>query len=297
MQAAALTFALVVYPGYAFGQVGSSVAGHDPPADRPTWAGDLAFLSGNAALGGLTAGLIQTLRGGSFWGAFRDGALGGAVSYAGRRVASEPFDGAGLVGREVAAVGASLVRNASVGNGPLDELVLPLGIAWLYLRRDTTASKSVHARLKLDVPTILASIYLGFRGDTDLDVSASVSAGAPVFYTRARWVEEGWLGYQAAGAIWLRGNPNDPYPEADEATVFGHERVHVLQYDFSSLTLGDAADRLVTDRLPGGAWIDRHLDLGVHLGAWGLANLLIPRNQRPWEQEAHFLSGVSSYRE
>ena len=88
-----------------------------------------------------------------------------------------------------------------------------------------------------------------------------------------------------------------PHPNAEMPAVFAHERVHVAQYDFSLLTWGDPVEGLLTDRLPVGAWIDRHLDLGLYLGAWGVANWLIGYDQRPWEDEAHFLTKRSLHRE
>ena len=260
-------------------------------------AGDLAFLSGNVALGGLTAALIQKSRGGSFWDAFLGGALGGAVAYAGRRLAVERFDGAGLAGRQVAAVGTSMVRNASDGCGALEQLVLPFGPARLYLRRDATSRLPLSAQVKLDVPTVLTAAYFALWENADFDVGASVSAGALVFVRREPWAEESWIGAQAAGVLWLRGNPDDPYPEVERSVVFAHERVHVSQYDFSFLAWGDPIESRLVDRLPGGQWIDRHLDLGLHLPAWGLANWLISHDRRPWEREANFLTRVSSSRE
>lgn len=102
--AAALSLVLLVYPPSAEGQ-----SEPDPPhtsapnrvVSPPDWGGELAFLSGNAALGGLTAALIQELQGGSFWRAFLEGALGGAVVYGGKRIAVERFYAAGLVGRQL----------------------------------------------------------------------------------------------------------------------------------------------------------------------------------------------------
>ncbi|MGH7477889.1 MAG: hypothetical protein ACRELD_16625, partial [Longimicrobiales bacterium] len=83
------------------------LAGQAKPAVRPgpanqagppsAWLGELAFLGGNAALGGLTAGLLRAVRGGSFWEAFRNGFAGGALAYAGRRIAAEQVAGAGLL--------------------------------------------------------------------------------------------------------------------------------------------------------------------------------------------------------
>ena len=150
--AAALSIALILDPGTAHGQSRADripvTPGH--PVDGPSGlASDVAFLGVNVALGGLSAALFQQLRGGSSWDAFLNGALGGAVAYAGRRLAVERFDGASLAGRQVAAVGTSIVRNASNGCGALDQLVLPFGFARLYLRRhDTTSPLPLSVRVR-----------------------------------------------------------------------------------------------------------------------------------------------------
>ncbi len=98
-------------------------------ATAPHWAGEFAILSGNAVLSGVTAGVVQKLRGGSFRDGFVRGLTGGGVIYLGKRVAAERFSGAGLLGREVASLGTSMVRNASEGYGLLDDVVLPVGAA------------------------------------------------------------------------------------------------------------------------------------------------------------------------
>ena len=251
-------------------------------------------MSGNVALGGLTAALIQKSRGGSFWDAFLVGAVGGAVAYAGRRVAVERFSGAGFAGRQVAAVGTSMVRNASDGRGAYDQLVLPFGVARLYLRRNARSSIPLSARVKIDVPTVLTGAYVALFENADFDLGGSLSAGSLVFVVRDPLIEESWVGAQAAGVLWLRGDPDDPDPDVRRSAAFAHERVHIGQYDFSFLTWGDPFEDPLVEQLPAGAWINRNLDLGLHLGVWALANWLITHERRPWEQEAQFLTRASS---
>ena len=203
----AAALALLAGPSALAGQ-----QGWESQRAPPAWAGDLMFLAGNAALGGVAAGTLRALRGGSFWDGMRSGAVGGALSYGGRRITAERFTGAGLLGREVGAVGGSIVRSAALGGGPLDEIVLPLWVVRVYLAPDGAAG-APRARVKLDVPTAIASLYLALRSDTELDVGASLSSGTPVLYRRERWREGGWFASQVAGVVWLQGNPNDPYPE------------------------------------------------------------------------------------
>ncbi|MGH7477263.1 MAG: hypothetical protein ACRELD_13400, partial [Longimicrobiales bacterium] len=187
---------------------------------------------------------------------------------------------------------SAVARNASEGRGALEQLVLPLGFARLYLRTGPAASGPARAHVALDLPSLLATAYFAFRRDAELDLIASLSAGTPVFATRVRWADGYWAGDQVAGVIWLRGNPDDPTPDAERGAVLAHERVHVLQYDFSFLLWSDPAERWLAERVAGGAWIERRLDLGLHLAPWALANRLLPYELRPWEQEAYFLSRV-----
>ena len=105
----------------------------------PRWrpdpgVGEVTFLGANTLIGALTGGIFQTLRGGSFADGFTRGALGGAVVYAGKRLSVERFSGAGFLGREIAAVGTSIVRNAGEGAATLRRLVLPVGPLRLYLQ-------------------------------------------------------------------------------------------------------------------------------------------------------------------
>lgn len=297
LTALAVVLSLLVHPSAVGGQSEynrDSARPYDGAA-LPTWAGEAVLLGTNAALGGVSAGIFRELRGGSFWEGLRDGALGGAIAYAGKRITVERFEGAGLLGREIAAVGSSIVRNASAGQPALAEVVLPIGVGRLYLRRHyASAGAGLRHHFKFDLPTLITTAYLAARSDADLDLGASLSAGAPVFVTSEYSSPWGWVGYQAAGAVWLR----DDTDAADDSNlrrppVLAHERVHVLQYDFAFLAWGDPAEQWLTDRLPGGEWIDHHLDLGVDLAGWGLANLIVPYQLRPWEQEAHFLSGTS----
>ncbi|HSJ13501.1 MAG TPA: hypothetical protein VK939_03745 [Longimicrobiales bacterium] len=267
----------------------------DATASPPDWAGDLGFAAGNAAVGGLAAGIVRSLRGDAFWPAFRDGALGGALSYGGRRVAAAGFDGAGFLGREIGAVGTSIVRNALHGVPVLERVVLPLGPLRLHVGPRPGSASARTTWIALDLPTILASTYFALRSDTEFRLGASLSAGAPVFESHVRWADGYWAGTQAAGVIWLRGNPDDPSPDAERSAAFAHERVHVLQYDFAML-LSEPVEAWLATRARGGAWLDRHVDFGFQLIPWEVANRTLPYHLRPWEQEAWFLSGVRAAR-
>lgn len=196
----------------------------DPSASHGP--GDVVYLGLNALVGGLTAGLWQELSDGSFGDAFAGGALGGGVSYAGKRVAAETFAGAGFLGREVAAVGASIVRNASDARPLLDSLRLPVGPLRVYVSpRDPG-----RFRLEADVHNLYRTAQGLADDDLRLDLGESLSSGLPVFRsdralrdTRGRAV----LGVAVGGAVFL-----SPVEGAAAERTLAHERSHVLQDDF-----------------------------------------------------------------
>lgn len=233
----------------------------------------------NSLLAGATAGVRRHLDGGSFRDGFAGGALGGALTYAGKRVSGERFAGAGLVGREVAAVGASMVLNASDGRGLLETVTLPAGPLRLHL--DRSAPRPLQA--KVDLPGVVATAYAATRASS-IDWGASLTSGAPVFVVREQSLAGG---RQVAGVILLR----DDTPGVMEESL-AHERVHVAQYDFASIAWSRPAERALLRGSHRGSRISRHVDLGVHLPVQGILSLAIPYGSRPWEWEAHVLSNT-----
>lgn len=208
------------------------------------WMGDVAFLSLNALVGGGTAGLLQTLRDGSFQDGFARGALGGAISYGGRRLSVEDFSGAGLLGRQLSAVGASVVRNASEGAPVLSRLALPLGPVVVVV--DRRRRTSVSAEVDATGAGVLIAAFLDDR--LELDGGASLSAGAPVFRTPGyRLGSDGYhpTGKMLAGLI-LLGHGAGSRPGQD---ILAHEQVHVLQYDFGQEIWGDPLESWIADRI------------------------------------------------
>lgn len=187
--------------------------------------GEVAFLGINALVGGLTAGVWQELSEGSFEEGFAGGALGGSVAYAGKRIAAESFPGAGLLGRDVAAVGSSVVRNAADARPLLDSLALPVGPLRLYLSpRDPSGP-----RVEADVAELYWITYGLVDHRLELDVGESVSSGAFVFDAERPLLQhdEPVLGVAAAGVVFLSPGGGD----RRDATL-AHERAHVLQQDF-----------------------------------------------------------------
>jgi hypothetical protein len=243
-------------------------------------------LSANAALGGLHAGIAQRLRGGSFQDGFARGALGGVVVYAGKRIVVERFDGAGLAGRQVAAVGTSMVRNAADGLPALERLVLPVGPVRVYMER----AERYRPQARLDLMTLGWTLYAASVPDLEWDAQASLSAGAPVFRVHDRLIVAGGDTVEAAGSTFAGVILVADIPGLDVAKNLAHERVHVLQNDQTFLLWTRPLEQRALAALPGGATLDRWTDVNLSPAVNTTLSLLFRRYEhRPWEMEAFYL--------
>ena len=268
--------------------------GFDPgcgPARRSGVGEHAATAAANAALGGLTAGVLRRVRGGSFREGFWAGAAGGALVYAGKRVAVQRWDGAGLLGRELAAVGASVTWNASSGRGAFDRVMLPVGPVRLYLRADS----GLRVTPKLDVAAVVATAVVATRPRTGVDWGESLSSGALVFRRLDPDGTVEWEGAQVAGVVVIRERPSfvphdGAEPSPDDALA--HERVHVLQQDQVYLLWGAPLEDALVRGSRRGQAIRRHLDFGTDVLLLGVGVAAIDYGSRPWEREAYFLSGT-----
>lgn len=248
-------------------------------------AGELAFLSINAVIGGLTAGLWQELSEGSFAEGFTGGALGGSVVYAGKRLTAESFPGAGFLGRQVASVGSSIVRNTADARPLLDSLRLPLGPVRVYLgTRDRSAP-----RFEVALPDLYWTIYGLAESRLSLDPGESLSSGTPVFRSD-RPIRDAdddpILGTTTGGVIFV-----SPLSGQRRERTLAHERAHVLQMDFFYQAWFRPLEDNLAGRLPGSGFIDR-VDYDVTLSAllWGGSVLGWSRPfHAPIEAEAEFL--------
>jgi hypothetical protein len=251
----------------------------EPPPPRRTTQAQLLTLGANALLGGLTAAVRQYRGDGSIAAAFAGGSLGGAVGFAGKRVAGEEFTASGLLGREIAAVGASITSNAAEGRGLLDMLMLPVGPVRIYI--DRSAPRVVAPRL--DLGGAIAMAYLASQSD-GIDWRATLDAGAPTFRMQDRSGLS--AGRATAGVIQLRHDAR----RIDGALP--HEQVHVAQHDFGYMAWGRPIDRQVLGGSGAGAAILRWVDVGLHLPLLGVLHGILPYKQRPWEWEAEILSNT-----
>lgn len=267
-------------PRPAGAQTAPETAGRDSGA-----LGEAAVLSVNAVVGGLTAGLWRELAGGSFEEGLAGGMLGGSVAYAGKRVAAGSFPGAGFLGRDLAAAGASIVRNVADGRPLLDSLSLPAGPVRLYL----SPGEAALPRVELEVSDLYWTAYGLAEGRLELDLERSLSSGAPVFRSDRSLLDSDGRrvhGAAAAGVIFLSPTDEDQLRE-----TLGHERVHVLQSDFAHQAWFRPLEASLARRLPRGGWHQR-LDYDVlfpglrwTLGLFGSG----PGFDDPFEAEAQLL--------
>jgi hypothetical protein len=241
----------------------------------------------NMVLGGVTSGGLRILRGGSLREGLASGiagAAGGALVYAGKRVAVQRWDGAGLVGREVAAVGSSVVWNASAGRGAVDRVVLPIGPVRLYV----APTDGFRVTPKLDLSSTVAIAVATVNGRIDWE--RSVSTGAPVFHRTEPYGREQVRAQHAAGVI-TYGDPlgRSDLSEGDLHPV-AHEQVHVIQRDQSFLFWSEPAEEALLGSTRAGRALRRHLDVGFDVVASALVKQVIDYELRPWEREAYLLS-------
>jgi hypothetical protein len=295
MRALLVVVVLLLAPVRAFAQCPPQLVPPDlaePCLERyPNWTSELAVLSGNALLGGVSAGVLHRLRGGSFRDAFLRGLGGGAVIYGGKRIAVERFGGAGLVGRQVAAAGASMVRNAGEGRGALEELALPVGPARIYLQ-----AESPRIRVRADLRTLGWMLYAIHEPELRFDAAMSVSSGALVFLADDRLIVVGDTLHDHAHGITVPGVialVNVPAFGRDVARrAFEHERVHVLQMDQIFMTMTGPAEERALRAIPGIRRIAPYVDVNLSGSLLNLIGSLFFEDylSRPWETEALYFS-------
>lgn len=249
------------------------------PAPEPVrWRVDARLAGYNAGIGAATVALNSLLRHRPLsWREVFLGAAGGTITFAGKRIAVERFDGSGLLGRQIAGVGGALVHNVGRGDGPFDRVSFAFGP--LRLRVD----RAEGTRIVVDAAPLIAGMYFALSGEAvRLDVARSLSSGALVLRMRKQSRPGRTL-----GSIILMPDGVPPY---DERRVVSHETVHVLQADqvFWSLTADPdrwLARKLLPDARAG------HVVLGLHVLMIGVLGQVLEYRRRPWEVEAYRITG------
>ncbi len=242
----------------------------------------------NAAIGLATATAWSVVRGRGLTGGVRRGLLGGAAIGVGRQIAASPFSGSGFTGREISAVGISLIT--SVGSSHL-RLSFPVGPVEIQLVDGRTFDWRVNAT------DAVAAVINSARAGTRLDAGLSLSSGTLVFRDKriALHTASGEAtAFEFFESITLaRG----AFHESERVpNVLFHENVHVLQDDFLADAVANPVESALLNRTEIGRRITRHIDLGLlSLPINGIANSLIPYTSRPWEREAYALTPRHNY--
>lgn len=247
------------------------------------WPGDVLFAGANALLTGVVTGLFREIRDdGTFSAGFRAGIAGGLVSYAGKRIASERFDGAGLLGRQVASLGGSMAANAREARGPFDRLILQLGVARLHWDR-------VESRVSVrpDMVTLTYTALALADARVELDWDRTLSAGAPIFITTSgAGLDEDAAGRAFGGVAIVDRHASIPIDE-----IVAHERIHILQHDQHHALWAAAVERKLVSMLGERATSTLgRADLGLALITLAPLQGVLSRGSNPLEIEADFLT-------
>lgn len=278
----------VATPADAVGQVPgvASLPTIGPLETEDSAPGPLKIAGANAALSGVVAGTLQRVRGGSFLDGFVRGAAGGVLTFGGKQLVTADVAGAGFLGRQVAAVGTSVVQNAGEGIGSFDELVLP--VWFVHIHR--SANSEVPVRLRLDLVTTGLFVHGLFESSWRVDWSRSLSSGAPVFRASAYDPDrDRWVGNARAGVVIVRERDQRMIRSRRlEQAVFAHEFVHMVQHDQFAIGMGHTLQRGLLSRTRGGSWIDQRFDLGLQHVIAALSRQLFGDTHVDFlEREAH----------
>ncbi len=244
-----------------------------------------AHLAINGALGGFSAAMFALARGKNPWRAALMGFGGGVAMGAGKQIAGRRFDGAGLIGRQLAAFGTSMVRSASEDTMVV---ILPVGPMTFEVR----PGAADRVRPRVNVVGTAAVLYYVIRDDTRLDVSATFSTGAPVFRfpTETVSTRDGIIfGRMDFGTIVLGRTP--AVQDEQRRMTLPHESIHVVQYDFLEQALSLPIERAILRRIGVGEGFLRHVDVGaISVMLAGVLQMHMDYEDRPWEREAVILT-------
>lgn len=244
---------------------------------------------GNTGIGALASVVGQGVRGKRV--TLRrtlQGAAGGGLVYAGKAVVARNSGFTNLLGRELAAVGSSGVRNASSGRGFFDNLSLPWGPVRVHIDRKAATKVMV----KLDLAGSVATIVALADSDLDFELGKSFAYGVAVF--RADRAENPDLadGSHAAGVVRYRtGIPQGTASPAKIRGTIGHELVHVVQADFLFNALSEPLESHLMGRHAVSRFVNRYVDIGGNVPFASGLNAVVPYARRPWESEAVSLAG------
>lgn len=205
----------------------------------PDAAGHVALLSANAMVGAVAAGVAAWTRGEDVSRAFLLGAAGGSLGYAGKVTATADFTGAPIAGRQLAAVGHSMIGNAGEGRGALSEVWLPASPFRVKLPDEERGWS-----LQLDLMDLTMLLYGVLTPELDFDAALALRQGTPVFVATDRAIrvkDTGYVGgFALSGTIVVSG----AVPAGvQRRSVLAHEMVHIIQNDFAKVAISYPVER------------------------------------------------------
>ena len=209
----------------------------------------------NVLVGALTAATRAALEHRDVSRAFTTGAVGGAVHFTGKYVASRRGTLSGWAGLVVAATGSSIVANAGGGAPALSELYVPVGS--LRLRIGLPQFR-LRVGVNLFESTMIA--HAAGRAGVSTDWGRSLETGTLVVRTVHREIVDGGEtveGVTAGPAIYL-----GPRAQIGKET-WKHETVHVHQNWFMAETWDRPLELAVRRRIPLARRIPPWIEIGL----------------------------------
>lgn len=256
-----------------------------PPLPSPRWEGHAIALGANIALGAITAGVTRAIKGEPFWSAIGKGGAGAGIAYLGKYVATQDFTGAKLLGRQTAALGASVTYNAVTGRGIFETLTFPLGPVRIHRTPEGS-------RVTIDLLTAAGIFYAYTRPGGMIDLPRTVATGTIVVLADSIRRGEGGAGVvgRTVGGVIIYRTGHEISEEMEEA-ILRHEMVHVLQHDYAGITIGSPFEGWLIGKMPEDV-AERLRDFDF--GTYALLKLVpfalgIRGRDVPWEREAYFL--------
>ena len=229
----------------------------------------LKTLGINVALGGLTGGVVQLAKGNSFFKGMLRGSAGGATVFLGKCIIARQTRIGDWVGLRTAAIGGSMIANASAGRGMFERIGIPLGPI-----RVTRDGKTGRVGMKLDLAETGSIIYVARRPQSTFLWTKSLKHGLPIFEGATPADRE---------IIRVLSMGNDAPVQA-----YAHEIVHAAQGEFLVNAWQEPFEEAVLGKIPGGKTVARYVDIGMLYPLWNMLNHSYAHGDRPWEQEAAF---------
>jgi hypothetical protein len=256
--------------------------GSSQPVNVPSTA---AVLGVNVIVGGLASATWAIIKRHDAARAFGLGALGGAMHFGGKYVASRRGTLSPWGGLVISGIGTSIVANAGDGVSPLEELSIP--VASLRLRLRPTEGR---ARVSLNAFESAEIIRYVARAGLRVSWQRSAQTGTLVTYTRDLDIVLNGThvdGVTSGPAIAL-----EPLAGPESEAIWKHEGTHVLQNWFGEDAVGHPAERLLRDHFPLLRRLPEWLDLGIAYPALGAATAQLVGRKRIdnlVEAEAYFM--------